>query len=55
MAITITGAGKAKALREVLEGSVDPINKPVQNLREVAGKTVWLVDAAAGAELLFGR
>ena len=51
IAITVTGTNKTKALREALEGPFDPIKKPVQTLREIADKTVWLVDASAGTEL----
>lgn len=45
------GAGKAKALKAVLQGDFDPLNKPSQNLKAVANKAFWLVDDAAAAEL----
>ncbi len=47
------GAGKAAALKAVLQGDYDPVNKPSQSLRAVAKKTVWLVDDAAAAALNF--
>lgn len=46
--ITVTGANKAKVLREVLTGPADVY--PVQMLRELAAKTIWLVDDAAAAD-----
>ncbi|MFP6900818.1 MAG: 6-phosphogluconolactonase [Opitutales bacterium] len=49
--VTVTGQSKATALREALHGPYDPINKPVQNIREVARRTVWLVDPLAGNKL----
>lgn len=45
------GAGKADALKSVLQGDFDPLNKPSQSLKAVADKAVWLVDEAAAAKL----
>lgn len=45
------GAGKAKALKDVLQGDYDPVNKPSQSLKAVADRAFWLVDEAAAAEL----
>lgn len=49
--ITVTGAAKAAVLREVLREPWDPLVRPVQLLREVAGRVTWLVDPEAAAEL----
>ena len=45
------GAGKADALKAVLQGDFDPLNKPSQSLKAVADRAVWLVDEAAAAKL----
>ncbi|MBC2605842.1 6-phosphogluconolactonase [Pelagicoccus albus] len=45
------GAGKADALKSVLQGDYDPVNKPSQNLKAVADKAFWLVDEEAAAKL----
>lgn len=42
--ITVTGAGKVAALRDVLYGEYDPRTKPAQLLKAVASKTIWLTD-----------
>lgn len=47
------GAGKADALKSVLQGDFDPVNKPAQCLKAVAEKAYWLVDEAAAAQLDF--
>lgn len=47
------GAGKADALKSVLQGDYDPIGKPSQNLKAVSSKALWLVDEAAAAKLEF--
>ena len=51
--VTVTGAGKAEALRDVLEGEYNPQQKPAQLLRESNGKVDWLVDAGAASKLAF--
>lgn len=45
------GAGKAGALKSVLQGNYDPLSKPSQSLRAVADRAVWLVDREAAAQL----
>ena len=45
------GAGKADALKSVLQGDYDPLNKPSQSLKAVADRAFWLVDEAAAAKL----
>lgn len=45
------GAGKAEALKSVLQGDFDPLNKPAQCLKAVADRAVWLVDDAAATAL----
>ena len=47
----ITGADKAAALAQVLEGPRDPHRYPSQLIAPTAGDLVWLVDAAAAASL----
>ena len=49
--IAVLGAGKAKALKEVLEGGFDPKVKPAQLLKQFSDKVDWLLDADAAAEL----
>jgi 6-phosphogluconolactonase len=48
--VLVTGASKAEALAEVLEGSLEPQRLPSQRLRGLAG-VEWLVDAAAASRL----
>lgn len=45
------GAGKAAALKRVIEGEDALGDAPAKILRTCAARTVWLVDAAAAAEL----
>jgi 6-phosphogluconolactonase len=45
------GAGKAPALRRVMQGEEAVADVPAKILRTCADKTVWLVDSAAAAEL----
>ncbi len=47
----VTGAAKAPALREVLEGAYDPDRFPSQVTRNSLGQVTWLLDRAAAAEL----
>ncbi len=51
VALMTLGAGKAEALRSVLQGDFDPVSKPSQSLKAVADRAVWLVDEAAAAKL----
>jgi 6-phosphogluconolactonase len=46
-----TGADKALALREVLEGNASPDQYPAKHVRPGADRLVWLVDEAAGGTL----
>jgi 6-phosphogluconolactonase len=46
-----TGADKAQALREVLEGNASPDQYPAKHVRPGADRLVWLVDEAAGGTL----
>jgi 6-phosphogluconolactonase len=43
----VSGAGKAKRLREVLDGPHQPDVLPAQIVRPTDGRLLWLVDAAA--------
>jgi 6-phosphogluconolactonase len=48
---TVTGAGKAASLHEVLRGGRDPARLPSQLIRPTDGALEWFVDKAAAAEL----
>jgi 6-phosphogluconolactonase len=48
--VLVTGASKADALAEVLEGPLDPQRLPSQRLRALTS-VEWLVDAAAASRL----
>jgi 6-phosphogluconolactonase len=45
--MTVTGANKAKALANVLEGPRDPQRLPAQLIAPASGRLSWLIDAAA--------
>jgi 6-phosphogluconolactonase len=47
----VSGEGKAKRLREVLEGPFQPDVLPAQIVRPSAGRLVWMVDEAAAVGL----
>jgi 6-phosphogluconolactonase len=47
----VTGANKATAVREVLEGQTDPLHYPAQLIDSVEGKTSWYLDQAAAGKL----
>jgi 6-phosphogluconolactonase len=49
--ITVTGAEKAEALAQVLEGDRDIERLPCQILRNRISETLWLVDKAAASNL----
>lgn len=49
--LMIGGAGKAAALKQVLEGDEDPDEYPAQFLRNSQGNVTWLVDKAAASDL----
>jgi 6-phosphogluconolactonase len=47
----VTGAGKAPALKSVLQGPFEPEQLPAQLIQPSNGKLLWLVDTAAGSML----
>ena len=47
----VSGAEKAEALKEVLQGDFRPDRFPAQLIRPVHGRLLWLVDQAAAASL----
>jgi 6-phosphogluconolactonase len=47
----VAGSGKASMLRQVLEGPFNPDERPAQIVRPNPGEVLWLVDAAAAADL----
>src|ERR1700694_5401299 len=47
----VAGAAKASMLRRVLEGPYVPDELPAQVVRPTLGEVIWMVDAAAAAEL----
>jgi 6-phosphogluconolactonase len=49
--LMIGGAGKAEALKQVLEGEDDPGEYPAQLLRNSQGEVMWLVDKSAASDL----
>ncbi len=51
----VSGADKAAALHEVLEGPAAGKQYPSQLVRPIQGKLIWLVDRAAGSELTPGE
>jgi len=48
----VTGARKARIMREVLQEPPDPLRRPAQGVRPGPGRILWMVDAAAASELL---
>ena len=48
---TVTGAGKAERLAEILKGERDPTRLPSQLIEPSDGKLEWFVDRAAAASL----
>ena len=49
----VSGAQKAEALQQVLEGNKQPERYPAQLIRPTHGKLLWLVDQAAASRLNF--
>jgi 6-phosphogluconolactonase len=47
----VAGTAKASMLARVLEGPRNPAALPAQIVRPTPGEVIWLVDAAAAAEL----
>jgi len=48
----VTGSGKARTLRDVLEGEYEPDRLPAQIIRPLQGDLLWIVDRAAGSLLV---
>jgi 6-phosphogluconolactonase len=51
VAFLVTGAGKAPALKEVIEGDYKPDTYPAQVIKPIDGELYWFVDEAASALL----
>ncbi|MGC2273679.1 MAG: 6-phosphogluconolactonase [Candidatus Sulfotelmatobacter sp.] len=51
VAFLVSGADKAAALHEVLEGNGPPEKYPSKLVRPADGKLIWLVDRAAASQL----
>lgn len=51
--LLVTGAAKAKALREVVREPLEPLSRPAQVLAALAQRVTWLVDTEA-ASLIAG-
>jgi 6-phosphogluconolactonase len=51
----VAGAGKAPALREVLEGDKDPDKFPAQLVDPTSGSVSWFLDQSAAALLTINR
>jgi 6-phosphogluconolactonase len=49
--VLVSGAGKAKTLKQVLEGEYQPDLLPAQIVRPYEGTFTWLVDEAAASQL----
>ncbi|MDQ6671505.1 MAG: 6-phosphogluconolactonase [Chloroflexota bacterium] len=47
----VAGAAKTGMLRQVLEGAYAPDKLPAQVVRPALGEVIWMVDAAAAADL----
>jgi 6-phosphogluconolactonase len=47
----VAGEGKAKALKEVLEGDADPRAYPAKLVRPESGDLIWMADRAAAGSL----
>jgi 6-phosphogluconolactonase len=47
----VAGADKTPVLAEVLEGPRDDERLPSQRIQPAKGTLVWMIDAAAGAQL----
>jgi 6-phosphogluconolactonase len=51
VAFLVAGEGKAKALKEILEGDADPRGYPAKFIRPEGGDLTWMVDKAAASLL----
>ncbi len=46
-----SGAAKATTLKEVLEGSPNPDERPAAHINPINGQVLWLIDESAASEL----
>lgn len=53
--VTVMGANKRHALKEVFNGEFNPEQKPIQLLKSLADKVIWLVEEEAAADLHFEK
>jgi 6-phosphogluconolactonase len=51
VAFLVSGAEKARVLKEVLAGPQEPRRLPAQLIQPEAGELIWLVDREAAREL----
>lgn len=51
VAVVVTGAGKAEAVRQVIDGSDANTELPAQMVRPVNGKLAWFLDRTAASKL----
>jgi 6-phosphogluconolactonase len=49
--VLVSGGSKAEMLHEVMAGTYDPLNKPIQLISPSAGEMIWLLDRAAASLL----
>ena len=49
--VSVTGAGKAEAVKQVFHGEVDIKQRPIQLLAAMPAKVLWLMDADAAEHL----
>ena len=50
--VLVTGEEKAPAVRDALEGPMDPKRLPAHLLRQVDGQVLWILDRAAASQLV---
>jgi 6-phosphogluconolactonase len=50
----VTGAGKAAAVRDIIEGPRDPLKFPAQIIQPLDGELLWLLDKEAASLLKHG-
>ena len=53
--VLVTGEEKAPAVRDALEGPMDPKRHPAHLLRQVDGPVLWILDRAAASQLVSHR
>lgn len=49
--LLVAGTDKALPLKGALEGPVEPLQMPVQSIQPASGDLIWMLDAAAAADL----